>query len=374
MLADVIVAFAGMCITHEMSSGTADMSESGTGAADLFASTAVSSQQLEAVLHMPRQRLQSASQEALFHPAAAKSSQSKINALLIAAASPLLGLPEVTSADFNSKQGSSGLIHRALQDTDAPVQAVAAALLPVVVANVAEAAKGGAKGQHPVGIRLLQKGLDCVLSLLGHEGSISGVLKTAVAHAAADFVSMQAVTEHRAQALCKAANPVAFVSQHIIKASNTNRSSSATARSPTLGASTQRCVTGLDCWPRPRQKLKDLPLTGHAGAHVPFKAIKSFADALLFSKEHDLHEGHKAQHKVCTAWMKTTPSKLTCACACVTSNLLLATALDSIQWLCCLPAVQHLLFRDWPKQQADYVTVSPSESELHIREFCRRKV
>ena len=225
------------------------------------------------------------------HPAAQSTtfyqSQAKVYALLLQAAAPLLGHPELTSSDVTSKQGSGGLFHKALQDSDATVQAAAAVLLPVMVANSAEAGKGSTRGQPTVGVRLLQKGLDAlsgVLSSTHQGGSPSDVVQLALSHALGGFVHMQAVMEHRAVALCKAAEALLVLCQcdSTTSKSSTGNESRATCGSLGLsGSSGKGGLSGLHCWPVLRQGLQELGVTGHAGAALPVKAIRSFADALL---------------------------------------------------------------------------------------------
>ena len=288
--AEVLAACGGICTDSAMTSTTGDASQTPSVAANLFASTDVTSQNLEALLCMPWQKPSTTSTP--LHPAQSSAdnaqTQAKISALLLQAAAPILGLHELTSSDLNSKQGSSALVHKALQDSDASVQAAAILLLPVIVANTAEAAKGSARGQPTVGIRLLQKGLDCLSDLVHQGGSTSGAVKLALAHALGGFVSMQAVAEHRAVALCKAAEALQVIRQSGSKSSTgkDSRTSGKSANGP-FSSSGQ---SGLHCWPVLKQNLQELPVTGHSGALVPVKAIRGFADALL-SGGHDSPQG-----------------------------------------------------------------------------------
>lgn len=301
-------------MTHAQSTGTTDTSQTGSVAASMFLSSDVTSQQLEALLCMPWQKLPAASQDPVLQQrTAAVLTQGKINALLIQAASPLLGLSEMASTDFSSKQGSSALVNKALQDSDASVQAAAVVLLPVIVANTAEAAKGSARGQPTVGIRLLQKGLDCLLSLVPQTGSRPGIVNVALAHATDGFVNMQAVVEHKPLALCKAAAALMLFCQSDGRISKQSHDRDVkNVHSPSHRFSGNCHVVGLNCWSDHRQSLKELPVTSHGGASVPLKAIRSLADALLFSEEPDLqHNGHQSLQKVegaqntATQWMQS---------------------------------------------------------------------
>ncbi len=295
--AEAVCAISGLCILHSTKSHQADPAQAQMVAASLFATTRLSSQQLDSLLCMPWQTAaDAATQPASQQRAAPARSPAKIATLLIQAASITLNHPDLTLADFGSKQGSSGLLHKALQDPDSSVQAAAAAVLPVIVANTAEAAKGSARGQPTVGIRLLQKGLDCLLGLLHHEAAQTGLVKTAVAFAVSGCVSMQAIVEHRPFALCKAAQSLLLVQQN---KSNGSRISSA----PNEGGSANLDgISSLDCWPVTRRNYHELPVTGHGGAAVPLKALKAFTDALLFGKQPEVLQGsHQGLHKVSTA-------------------------------------------------------------------------
>ena len=286
----MLAACGGICTDHAMPPLTADTPQAPAVAASMFSSTGVTSQHLEALLCMPWKQPSTPSppqQSAQTSTASDAQSQAKISALLLQAAAPTLGLYDLSSSDLNSKRGSSGLIHKALQESDASVQAAAIVLLPVMVANTAEAAKGSARGQATVGIRLLQKGLDCLSSFLHHEDSILGVVKLALAHALGSFVSMQAVTEHRAIALCKASEALLVICRS--GRTTTGKDSSTSSGKPAGGPFS--FLSGLHCWPVLRQNLQALPVTGHGGASVPVKAIRSFADVLL-SPGHDGPRGH----------------------------------------------------------------------------------
>ena len=289
--AEVLAAFGGACVTHAMSTGITDTSQVGAAAASMFGSSDLTSQQLEVLLCMPWRKLPAASQDPVLQKSAAALTQGKINALLIQAASPLLGLSDMASADFGSKQGSSALVHQALQDSDASVQAAAVVLLPVIVANTAKAAKGSARGQPTVGIRLLQKGLDCLLGLVHQNGSLPGMVNVALAHAADSFVDMQSVVEHKPVALCKAAAALMLFCQCESKISKSSRDQNGeSTHGSSHGGSSS--VLGLNCWPDQRQSLKELPATSHGSAIVPLKTIKGLVDALLFSEQPDMqHDG-----------------------------------------------------------------------------------
>ncbi len=295
--AEAVSAMSGLCIQHSTNSHQADPSQAQMVAASLFATTRLSSQQLDSLLCMPWQKASdAATHPASQHRTAPARSPAKIATLLIQAASISLNHPDLTSADFGSKQGSSGLLHKALQDPDSSVQAAAAAVLPVIVANTAEAAKGSARGQPTVGIRLLQKGLDCLLGFLHHEAAQTGPVKTAVAFAVSGCVSMQAIVEHRPFALCKAAQGLLLIQQN--KSSGSRVSSTASEG----GSANLDGISSLDCWPVDRRNYHELPVTGHIGAAVPLKALKAFTDALLFSKQPEVMQGsHQGLHKVSTA-------------------------------------------------------------------------
>lgn len=281
-----------------MRSTTADAAQTLSLAATLFGTAGVTSQDLDTLLCMPWQDWPPTTSTptppaAQSHPA---QSQAKTSALLLQAAAPLLGLPELTSSDLSSKQGSASLIHKALQDSDAAVQAAATVLLPVILANTAEAAKG--KGQATVGVRLLQKGLDCLSGVLNPQGGPpSGPLQLALAHALGGFVSMQAVVEHRAVALCQASTALLELHQ----------SGSATSKNDTgkggrssgdlaSGPSGTGGLSGLHCWPVLKQRVQELGVTGHGGAAVPVKAVRSFADALLSPEQDGLRGLGKVLH------------------------------------------------------------------------------
>jgi len=295
--AEAVCAISGLCILHSTKSHQADPAQAQMVAASLFATTRLSSQQLDSLLCMPWQTAaDAATQPASQQRAAPARSPAKIATLLIQAASITLNHPDLTLADFGSKQGSSGLLHKALQDPDSSVQAAAAAVLPVIVANTAEAAKGSARGQPTVGIRLLQKGLDCLLGLLHHEAAQTGPVKTAVAFAVSGCVSMQAIVEHRPFALCKAAQGLLLVQQNKSSGSRINSTASERASADLDG------ISSLDCWPVARRNYHELPVTGHGGAAVPLKALKAFTDALLFGKQPEAMQGsHQGLHKVSTA-------------------------------------------------------------------------
>ncbi len=292
--AEAVCAISGLCFLHSTKSHQADPSQAQMVAASLFATTRLSSQQLGSLLCMPWQKASdAATQPASQHRTAPARSPAKIATLLIQAASITLNHSDLTSADFGSKQGSSGLLHKALQDPDSSVQAAAAAVLPVIVANTAEAAKGSARGQPSVGIRLLQKGLDCLLGLLHHEAAQTGPVKTAVAFAVGGYVSMQAIVEHRPFALCKAAQSLLLVQQ--------NKSSGSRINSTTNegGSANLDGISSLDCWPVARHNYHELHMLGHGGAAVPLKALKAFTDALLFGKQPEAMQGsHQGPHKV----------------------------------------------------------------------------
>lgn len=272
---------------------TADTPQTPAVAASMFASTDVTSQHLEALLCMPWDILSTTSPtQASAHSSASNDAQlqAKFGALLLQAAAPILGLHDLASSDQTNKQGSSGLIHKALQDSDASVQAAAIVLLPVMVANTAEAAKGSARGQPAVGIRLLQKGLDCLSDLLHQGASTPSVVKVALAHALGGFVSMQAVAEHRATALCKASEALLVICQ--TGRTTTGKDSGSSSSKPANGPFS--FLSGLHCWPVLKQNLQALPVTAHGGASVPTKAIRSFADALLSPG----HDGPRGLEKV----------------------------------------------------------------------------
>ena len=295
--AEAVCAISGLCILHSTKSHQADPSQAQMVAASLFATTRLSSQQLDSLLCMPWQKASdAATHPASQHRTAPARSPAKIATLLIQAASKTLNHPDLTSAEFGSKQGSSGLLHKALLDPDSSVQAAAAAVLPIIVANTAEAAKGNARGQPTVGIRLLQKGLDCLLGLLYHEAAQTGPVKTAVAFAVSGCVSMQAIVEHRPFALCKAAQSLLLVQQN---KSNGSRVSS----TPNEGGSASLDgISSLDCWPVAMHNYHELYVSGHGGAAVPLKALKAFTDALLFGKQPEAMQGsHQGLHKVSTA-------------------------------------------------------------------------
>ena len=277
---------------------TVDTPQTPALAASMFASTDVTSEHLEALLCMPWQQHSTISP---MQPSAQSSAatdarlQAKINALLLRAAAPVLGLHDLTSSDLNSKQGSSGLIHKALQDADASVQAAAVVLLPVLVANTAEAAKGSARGQQTVGTRLLQKGMDCLSGLIQQGDSTSSVTRVALAHALGGFVSMSAVSEHRATALCKATEALLVFCQS--GRTSTGRDSSTSSGKPANGPFS--FLSGLRCWPTLKQDLQALPVAGHGGASVTAIAVRSFADVLL-SPGHDAPRGlDKVPHLAC---------------------------------------------------------------------------
>ena len=295
--AEAVCAISGLCFLHSTKSHQADPSQAQMVTASLFATTCLSTQQLDSLLCMPWQKASdAATQPASQHRAAPARSPAKIATLLIQAASITLDHPDLTSAHFGSKQGSSGLLHKALQDPDSSVQAAAAAVLPVIVANTAEAAKGSARGQPTVGIRLLQKGLDCLLGLLHQEVAQIGPVKTAVAFAVSGCVSMQAIVEHRPFALCKAAQSLLLNQQN---KSNSSRSSSTANEGE---SSNFDGISSLDCWPVARRNYYELPVTGHGGAAVPLKALKAFTDALLFGKQPEgMQDRHQGLHKVSTA-------------------------------------------------------------------------
>lgn len=296
--AEAVSAFSGLCIQLARGLHTTDapQPQAHAKAASVFASTSLSCQQLKCLLEMPWQKAAStaipfASQSST----APGSSQAKIATLLIQATAAVLGFAELSSADFSSKQDNSGFLHRALLDSDNSVQAAAALVLPVIVANTAEAAKGSARGQPSVGIRLLEKGMDCLSALLHGEAAQTGLIRTAVASGFAGFVSMQAVVEHRLFALCKAAQGLMMV----LQTSNDSRISSSSSD----GRVAQHdCISGLDCWLTERRQYHELRVTGHGGATVPLKALKGFADALLFSKEGEAGQdrSHQDFHKVIT--------------------------------------------------------------------------
>ena len=272
---------------------TSDNPQTPPAAASMFASTDVTSQNLEALLCMAwQQPSTTAPTQPSAHSSTADAAQlqAKISALVLQAAAPILGVHDLTSSELSSKQGSSGLIHKALQDSDASLQAAAIVLLPVVVANTAEAAKGSARGQPIVGIRLLQKGLDCLSDVMQQGSSAPGIVKVALAHALGGFVSMQAVSEHRATALCKASEALFVICQS--GRTTTGKDSSTSSGKPANGPFS--FLFGLQCWPVLKQNLQALPVTGHGGASVPVKAIRSFADVLLSQG----HEGPRCLEKV----------------------------------------------------------------------------
>lgn len=266
-------------------------------AAGIFASTGLSPQDLDSLLCMPWQKASdAASQHTPQHGSAASRSLAKINALFLQAASTVLGLAEVTATDFSSKQGDSGLMQKALQDPDRSVQAAAAVVLPVIVANTAEAAKGTARGQPIVGIRLLQKGSDSLSGLLQHPAAESALVKTSLAFAVSSMVSMQAIVEHRPVALCKAAQGLSLICQRSNRGSSSKTGSDAGSE---MGLNDTGSISGLDCWPIDQRAYSQLTVTGHGGAFVPLKALKRFTDALLFNAAADATQsGYQGLHKV----------------------------------------------------------------------------
>lgn len=295
--AEAVSAFSGLCIQLARGLQTHHAPQAHAKAASMFASTSLSCQQFKCLLELPWQKAASTP-----IPFASQSStapgcfQAKIATLLIRASAAVLGYPELSSADFSSKQDISGFLHRALLDSDSSVQAAAAFVLPVIVANTAEAAKGNARGQPSVGIRLLEKGLDCLSGLLHGEAAQTGLIRTAVAFGFAGFVSMQAVVEHRLFALCKAAQGLVMA----VQKSNNSRISGSSSD----GKVTQHDgISGLDCWPTDRRQYHELRVTGHGGATVPLKALKGFTDALLFSKQGEAgsDRSHQDFHKVSTS-------------------------------------------------------------------------
>ena len=300
--AEVVCALGGLCIQHAQGPVATDLSKSTLQAANLFASTSMSGQQLDCLLCMPwKQASPAVSHPTLQHSPVPARSQAKISSLLIQSASTVLGFPELTPAGFSSRQGSSGVVHTALQDSSSLVQAAAAAVLPVLVANAAEAVKGSTRGRPSVGIRLLQKGLDSLSGLLHHEGAESSLVKTPLAFAVGGLVSMQAIIDHRTMALCKTAQSLVMTYQN---SNGSRRSSSSNASS---GASTTRnerdffcnnSISGLDCWPLDQRNYKELPVTAHGGALVPLKALRTFTDALLFCKEAEPKQSSHGLHKV----------------------------------------------------------------------------
>lgn len=308
---------------YSTSSSTGDAAPTSSVAATLFASADVTSHQLEVLLCLPWHTPPSTTSTTQGEPPARQSttqgdhpavqsttvpqlSQAKVNALLLLAAAPLLGHSDLSSSDVSSKQGSFGLFHKALQDSDASVQAAATVLLPVVVANAAEAGKGSARGHPTVGVRLLQKGLDALSGVLSshQEGALppSGVVQLALAHALGGFVGMQVVVEHRAVALCKAAEALLVLRQCESTASkNSTGSDSSTTSLGEGGWLSRGGLSGLHCWPVPRQGLQELGVTGHAGAALPVKAIRSFADALLSPEQDGIKGLGKVPH-VADGW------------------------------------------------------------------------
>ena len=292
--AEAVSAFSGLCVQLARGLHTNDASQAHAKAASVFASTSLSCQQFKCLLELPWQKAASTAIPSASQSSTAPGcSQAKIATLLIQASAAVHGFPELSSADFSSKQDNSGFLHRALLDSDNSVQAAAALMLPVIVANTAEAAKGNARGQPSVGIRLLEKGLDCLSGLMHGEAAQTGLIRTAVAFGFAGFVSMQAVVEHRLFALCKAAQGLMMVLQK----NNDSRISSSSSD----GRVTQHDgISGLECWPTDRLKYHELRVTGHGGATVPLKALKGFTDALLFSKEGEAGQdrSHQDFHKV----------------------------------------------------------------------------
>ena len=252
----------------------------------MFASTNITSQDLEAFLGMPWHKgiPTTSTTQPLTQPTTHPQSQAKISALLLQASAPVLGLHDLTSSDLNSKQGSSRLLHTALQDSDPLVQAAAIVLLPVMVANTAEAAKGSARGQPTVGVRLLQKGLDRLSDIMHQGNSMPDAIKLALAHSLEGFVSMQAVAEHRVTAMCNASEALLVICQ--CGRTNTTGKDSSTISKAADGWFTS--LSGLHCWPAVKQQnLHALPVTGHGGASLPVKAIRSFADVLLSAGHED---------------------------------------------------------------------------------------
>ena len=287
MFAEVVAAFAGTCVAQAMAA--ADDREQCLLAAQLFASSKLSSAQMQALVSMPwlgsslasgsSQLFASSQHTTSSQLQAATLNRAKVDALLIQTACPVLGFPDLASSDFSSKLGSHGVIHKALQHPQASVQAAAAVLLPMTIANTARAAQTSSRGYAIVGIRLLQKGLDTLLSVLGTDSQSSKTshakVKAAAAFAMGSFVSMQHVIEHRLPALSLAVKHLLFLSPN--KGSAQFGADAASDSNAASGA-----CNGLLCWPPcPVDKLSDLPTISRGGAVIPDKVLHTLTKILM---------------------------------------------------------------------------------------------
>lgn len=306
MLAGLVVAFAGACVAQAMHAG--DDKEQCVLAVKLFASSNISSTQLTTLVSMPwlgspsgSTQLFAASQQTTpSQPQTAVLNQARIDSQLLQAAAPVLGFPELASADFSNKQGPHGIVHKALQAPQASVQAAAAVLLPLNVANTAKAAQASSRGHATVGIRLLQKSLDCLLSIVGADSQRSSrtgtnaKIKSGVAFALEGFVSLQHVVEHRLVALSLAAKHLLFLSP----CKGTQFDADAASDSNLASAA----CNGLLCWPPwPVEKLTQLPVTGHGGAAVSDKVLQSLVKVFM-------SDNAAAHQQVSTLYCLCTPS------------------------------------------------------------------
>lgn len=281
----MVTAFAGTCTAQATAAG--DERNQSLAAARLFGSCQATGAQFQKLVSMPWLHSSTTSGAAqLFaasqltssnQPQTAVSNQAKVNALLLQAALPLLGFPELASADFSGKQGLQGNFHRALQHSQATVQAAAVALLPLVMANSATASQTASRGHATVGSRLLQKGLDTLtgeIDVDSHSNKATSKIKLASAFALQSLVSMQHVMEHRLTALLLVVKYLLYLSP--------GKGSSQPSSDSTASSQTAALCDGLLYWPPcPIARLTQLSVKGHGGATVPEKAIQKLTAVLL---------------------------------------------------------------------------------------------
>lgn len=286
MLVGLVTAFAGTCIAQ--ATAMAEEKQESVTASKYFASCKSTSSQLQCLISRPwlgssassasAQLFASSQQTHASQPQTAVLNQAKVNALLLQAALPVLGFPELASPDFGSKQGLQGNFHKALHHDQATVQAAAAVLLPVIMANTATAAQTSSRGHATIGSRLLQKGLDSLLATLstdshGKKAACHASIKSAAPFALQSLVSMQHVIEHRLPALSLAV-------KHLLFLSPSKGSNHFVCEDAADSKTTDLCV-GLLCWPPcPVAKLSQLSFK-HGGAVAPEKAIQSLAEILV---------------------------------------------------------------------------------------------
>lgn len=310
--AEVVVAFAGACVHQATQSKDGNQTPSLT-------SSKVTSQQLKALISMPwagsaasagpSQLFASSQRPGSSQNQTSATTQAQVSALLILAAAPVLGFPGLASTDFSSKAMPHGMVHKALQRPQASVQAAATILLPVIIANTAEAAQSSARGQATVGIRLLQKGLDCLAGLASAEGQskeAGAKIRAGVGFALEGFVSMQHVMEHRLPALCQAVKGLLY--------SCRGRRQQLPPGSAGENSADGGCEhASLLCWPPVVfEKLSQLPVKGRGGAAVPDKALQALTTALTANNA-------PALQQVC---MTPTDSRTHCTHAWPSANLM----------------------------------------------------